>query len=97
MAKSGTNFRILSISDPETEETVDFYVRYNWYYEPGRDYLPNGDPGYPSESEIEIKEYHISEDPKAELPGWFDLSMLEEKLWDEGDVFESDYEPDYEL
>jgi len=93
----GTNFKILEIANPETEETVNIYVRYNWYYDPGRSYMPNGDPGYPSESEIDIVEYHVSEDSNAPLPDWFDLSMLEDKLWEEGDVFQSDYEPDYEF
>jgi hypothetical protein len=93
----GTNFKILEISNPETEETVNIYVRYNWYYDPGRSHMPNGDPGYPSESEIDIIEYHVSEDSNASLPDWFDQGMLEDKLWDEGDVFESDYEPDYEF
>jgi hypothetical protein len=56
--------------------------------------MSNGDPGYPSESEVEIIEYHISEDPKAALPDWFDLGLIEEQLWEEGDVFESDYDPE---
>jgi hypothetical protein len=94
MATRGTNFRVLEIRDPEGDESVNIYVRYNWYYDPGCSHMSNGDPGYPSESEVEIIEYHISEDPKAALPDWFDLGLIEEQLWEEGDVFESDYDPE---
>jgi hypothetical protein len=94
MATRGTNYRILEITDPETEESVNIYVRYNWYYDPGCSHMPNGDPGYPAESEIEIIEYHISEDPRAEIPYWFHIGLLEEQLREEGDVFESDYDPE---
>lgn len=93
MAK-GTNYRILEITNPEGEESVNIYVRYNWYYEPERAWLPNGDPGYPAESEIEIIEFHVSEDPVATIPDWVDESVLEERLCEEGDVFESDYDPE---
>lgn len=92
----GTNFKIISIENPETEETVDIYVRYNWYYDPGVMYMSNGDPGYPEESEIEIKEFHVSEALNEPISDWIDEGVVEEAIWDAGDVFTTDYESDYD-
>lgn len=93
----GTNFKIVSVTNPETDETLDLYVRYNWYYDPGQMYMPNGDPGYPSESEINIQDYHISEEPNSPIPNWVDDKIVEEAIWEAGDVFmqDSDYEFEY--
>lgn len=90
----GTNFKIVSVANPETEESVDIYVRYDWYHDPGQMYMPNGDPGYPEESEIEIREYHISEAPNDPIPDWIDEGTIEDAIWEAGDVFmqDSDYE-----
>jgi hypothetical protein len=68
MAK-GTNFKIISVTNPETEETLNLYVRYNW------------------ESEIEIKEYYLSESPNDPVPDWIDEGMIEDAVWEAGDVF----------
>ena len=95
MAK-GTNFKIVSIENPETEESLELYVRYNWYYDPGVWTLPNGDPGYPEESEIDIKDYHVSGAPSDPVPSWVDEGMIEDAIWEAGDVFDTDYEPDYD-
>jgi hypothetical protein len=87
----GTNFKIVSVENPETEESIEIYVRYKWYYDPGVWTLSNGDPGYPEESEIDIAEYHISEAPNEPIPDWIDEGMIEEAIWEAGDVFETDY------
>ena len=89
MAQKGTNFKILEITNPETEESVDIYVRYGWYYDPGVHTMPNGDPGYPDESEIEIKEYYLSDSPNDPVPDWIG-EMIEDAIWEAGDVFTVD-------
>jgi hypothetical protein len=58
--------------------------------------MPNGDPGHPSESELEIVESYPNNDPNKPLPEWVTDSMLEDELWENGDVFEDMNEPDYE-
>jgi hypothetical protein len=73
----GTNFKILKVTDPETKESVDMYVRYNWNYTA-------------EESDIEIVEHHIIEHSKTPMPNWFEKRMLEDAIWEEGDVFHSD-------
>jgi hypothetical protein len=93
----GTDFKIITLSNRETDEEVDVYVRYSWYYAPGVHTMPNGDPGYPDESEIEIKDFHLSEAPNDPIPDWVDEGMIEEAIWEAGDVFtqDSDYDFDY--
>ncbi len=94
MAKKGVNSKVLTIENTETEETVDVYVRYSWYYDPGRNFMPDGDVGYPPESEIEIIEFS-SPDTEEPLPEWLSPDMVEEALNDADYLFESeDYCPD---
>lgn len=82
----GTNFKIVSVVNPETDEKVDVYVKYKWYYDPGVWTMANGDPGYPSDSEIEITDSHLSDSPDEPMPSWIDDEMLEDAIWDAGDV-----------
>lgn len=96
MSNRGINSKVITVLNPETDEELDVFVRYKWYHDPGRAYMPNGDPGYPSESELDIVDSYPNNDPNEPLPDWVDDSMLEDKLWEDGDVFEDDYEPDYE-
>lgn len=96
MSQKGTNSKTLTFYHPETDEQVDIYVKYSWYYDPGRMYMPNGDPGYPAESEIDIKESYPNDDPNGKIPDWITDEMIENELFDEGDVFEDEYEYDPE-
>jgi len=95
MAK-GTNSKVITVLNPETDEELDVYVIYEWYHDPGQPWMPNGDPGHPSESELEIVESYPNNDPNKPLPEWVTDSMLEDELWENGDVFEDMNEPDYE-
>lgn len=36
------------------QKEKDLEVTYDYYHDPGRHTLPNGDPGYPPETEVEI-------------------------------------------
>jgi hypothetical protein len=94
MAKQGTNSKIITVSNPDGDETLDVYVKYKWYYDPGCSHMSNGDPGYPSESEVEVIDFYPSENQSEPMPDWFDPEMLDEELWEEGDVFESEYDPE---
>ena len=72
------------------------------YYDPGRMYMPNGDPGYPPEEGFDIDDvkstwYEVDEDGnETEVKADKDMN---DELWDylehNSDLFESD-EPDYE-
>lgn len=54
------------LDDLSIEYTVS--VKGDYYYSPGRMYMPNGDPGYPDEESIDdtevtdINEYHVYKD-----------------------------------
>lgn len=56
----------LDYEDLSIEYTVS--VKGDYYYSPGRMYMPNGDPGYPDEESIDdtevtdIDEYHVYKD-----------------------------------
>ena len=38
---------------------MDLEVEYNYYYDPGVWTYPNGDPGYPESSELEITALYV--------------------------------------
>jgi len=64
-------------------------VEVNWYYDPGVWYLPNGDPGYPPESDEEriityvtLGNYKFTEDELEKLASLFS-DAVEEYEFDE--------------
>ena len=57
----------LEITVGDTTYSVDVSAKANYWYQAGRMYMSNGDPGYPEESELEIEEikatwYDVDED-----------------------------------
>ena len=41
----------------ETEAEFELEIEFRYHYDPGRYYMPNGDPGYPSEETADIVRY----------------------------------------
>jgi len=80
------------------DNAAEITIEYSWSFTPGVWTMPNGDPGYPDESEIDIDDWS---DEDGNKPAWVTQEMLD-KLLDEAniDFWEDDepddYEPDYE-
>lgn len=94
----------LEIDVGDITYTVDVSVKANYWYQAGRMYMSNGDPGYPEESELEIEEidavwHDIAEDgsdkivePTEEMTQELE-NYLYDMDWDNWDN-PSDYEPE---
>lgn len=98
MARNGTsrghNSLEFTVTNPSTEEECKVIAQYSWYYDPGVWTYPNGDPGYPPESEVEMKSWEMADnEPK---PEWLTEELVEETFYEQDTPFEDDYEPDYE-
>ena len=60
----------------ETEAEFELKIEFGYHYDPGRYYMPNGDPGYPSETTAYIWEI-FNEDKK---PDWITDEMIDEEF-----------------
>lgn len=67
--------------------TVAVEARASYYFSPGRMYMPNGDPGYPDESEFELLDvdatwyiYDEEKDENVEVPEENVTSEMESAL-----------------
>ena len=60
----------------ETEAEFELEIEFGYHYDPGRYYMPNGDPGYPSETTAYIWEI-FNEDKK---PDWITDEMIDEEF-----------------
>lgn len=58
----------------ETEQEFELEIEFRYHYDPGRYYMPNGDPGYPSEETADIVQI-FNEDKK---PDWVTDEMIDE-------------------
>lgn len=93
MAK-GHNSKEFIVVDPESGEECSVIAQYSWYYDPGVWSYSNGDPGYPPESEVDMKSWEVvGNEPK---PEWLTQDLVEEIFYELDLPFENDYEPDYE-
>jgi hypothetical protein len=93
---SGTHSKHVVTENEEFGATIT--IEYSWHYEPGRDRLSNGDPGYPESSDIEITDWY---DEDGNKPEQVTDEMLNEILddanidfWEEPEP--DDYEPDFD-
>lgn len=59
----------------ETGEEIELELDYSYSYRPGRMYMPNGDPGYPDESEAEI---NLPQDLEQQLIDFFKTNVMPE-------------------
>ena len=83
---------------------VDVEASGSLIYAPGRMYMPNGDPGYPDESELTIEDIDSTwrkiinedEEPIDVEPDSDMLSILEEYLYEQDDWDYEEYERDYD-
>ena len=60
----------------ETEQEFKLEIEFRYHYDPGRMYMPNGDPGYPSEETADIVQI-FNEDKK---PDWVTDEMIDEEF-----------------
>lgn len=90
---------------PENDFEVTFFARGSHYHDNGRMYMPNGDPGYPPEDEINIDYIEITsikDDSDEEVLSKYskeEIDALENVISDKiysGDYEYNYYEPDYE-
>ena len=65
---------ILYFYNEETETEFELEIEFRYHYDPGRYYMPNGDPGYPAEETADIWQI-FNEDKK---PGWVTDEMIDE-------------------
>ena len=83
---------------------VDVEASGSLIYSPGRMYMPNGDPGYPDESELTIEDIDSTwrkiinedEEPVEVEPDSDMLSILEEYLYEQDDWDYEEYERNYD-
>lgn len=55
--------------------------RYEWYYDPGRDYMPNGDPGYPPEEDFICESFDCWVDDIYDTDGnCVDMELTDEEF-----------------
>ena len=60
----------------ETEAEFELEIEFRYHYDPGRYYMPNGDPGYPAEETADIVQI-FNEDKK---PDWVTDEMIDEEF-----------------
>ncbi len=60
----------------ETEQEFELEIEFRYHYDPGRMYMPNGDPGYPSETTADI--WQIFNEEKK--PDWVTDEMIDEEF-----------------
>ena len=72
----GSNSRNIWVTSPQDDEVeVEVTVYQDWYFESGRMYLSNGDPGYPDEFEVDITEWEVTDEEK---PEWLTDDLVQE-------------------
>ena len=68
-------------------------VSFEYYYDSGRNYMPNGDPGYPGYESLDFKIEN-----ETEVPDWITDEMIEDRLVEDLpgllEVDEPEYEPE---
>lgn len=82
--------------------TVDVTAHADYYYDAGRMYMSNGDPGYPPESEFEIEEVDAvwrntdGEEitPTEEMTEALESTLQDADGWEDEEPLDS--EPDYD-
>lgn len=64
----------LWVENPTTGEELELNVSWEYSYDPGRNYMPNGDPGYPAETTFNID--YVATVNGEEVPAWVTDEML---------------------
>ena len=89
----------LEITVNGVDYTVDVTAHADYYYDAGRMYMRNGDPGYPPESELTIEDieavWYDEDGNKVEATEEM-INALESALQDEEWETEEPPEPDYD-
>jgi len=72
--------KLLCISNPEdSEEDINVLVTFNSYHYPGRNYMSNGDPGYPDDSGMDIVEWVIH-NRQEKKPNWLTDDLVQQEF-----------------
>ena len=79
--------------NPQDGTEIPLTVSFSYYYDPGRYYMDNGDPGYPPEESFDIDDIYITNDKKSPIPEWITDALIEDIILDSG-ILAEDY--DYE-
>jgi hypothetical protein len=66
----------VTIGVPYKDDYVDVTVSFKYYYDAGKDYMRNGDPGYPAEEALGIIQVH------NEIPKYITDEMIIEALYE---------------
>jgi hypothetical protein len=89
----------ITLEHPETGEELELAVNFTYYYDPGRYYMPNGDPGYPPEQSFELVSVKVlkSDNGSEELPDWATDELIEQEVINSGALEHDsdDYEEGY--
>ncbi len=85
----GTSTIELSVRNPQGEDDVALMVTFDWWYDPGVRYFPDG-TGYPPDSGMEMVKYETVDGGAP--PEWLTDEMVEAAL----DKADFDYFGDYE-
>lgn len=76
--------------NPQDGNELHLTVTFSYYYDPGRYYMPNGDPGYPPEESFDIEDVYVTNDTKLDVPEWVTDELIEEIIVDSELIYEED-------
>lgn len=72
--------KLFLVSNPEdSEEEIHVLVYYSGYHYPGRNYMSNGDPGYPDESGMDITNWEMN-NPYETKPNWLTDNLVQQEF-----------------
>jgi hypothetical protein len=76
--------------NPQDGTEIPLTVSFTYSYDPGRYYMPNGDPGYPPEESFDIDDIYITNDKKLPIPEWITDALIEDIIVDSELIYEED-------
>lgn len=83
---------VIFLCNPDVDfedDCVEVDLKFEYYYDSGRSYMSNGDPGYPAEEGLDIVEIYNEDD----LPEWATDDVIEDYIYENlHDLLEDSYE-----
>lgn len=76
--------------NPQDGNELPLTVTFTYQYDPGRYYMPNGDPGYPPEESFDIEDVYVTNDKEQPIPEWVTDELIEEIIVDSELIYEED-------
>jgi len=68
--------KYITLENPEDEEEVEIIINYKGHHYPGRNYMSNGDPGYPDDSGMEYIDWEMRH-YKQSKPEWITEELVQ--------------------